>query len=156
MLTLSVAKQRYTVLFAPYSSPVLTTDPYLMEKRVFTRSISVPWLLVGAQVKRAFVSADNDTQVEYMEGIIYDIRGNFLHDPYQSILVAWVDQDADDKTWMYKLVQTDNLCSPWELEASNFVFPENIKAVTFPDALLRMNGVSVGNKLKEVIDYLTR
>ena len=128
-----------------------------MEKRAFTRSLTVPWLLVGAQVKRAFVSDDNDAQVEYMEGIVYDVRENFHHDPYQSVLVTWVVQDADDKTWMYKYQQTDNLCSPWDLEASNFVFPENIKSFTFPNALLRMNETTVGNsnKLTEVIDYLS-
>lgn len=156
MVTVSIAKQAFTVLFAPYSSPLLTTDTYLVEKRAFTRSLSAPWLVVGAQVKRAFVIADNDTQVEYVEGIIYDIRENYLNDPYQSVLVTWVNQDADDKTWMYKLIQTDNLCSLWELEASDFVLIERIKAFTFPDALLRLNGVSVANKFKEVIDYLSR
>lgn len=107
-------------------------------------------------MKRAFASEKNNTEVEYVEGIIYDIRENYLQEPYQSVLVVWVDQDADDKSWVYKLVQTDNLCSPWELEASSFVFPENIKAFKFPDKLLQTTGVSVNVKLKEVIDYLSR
>lgn len=80
--------REYKVLHADISSPLLTCDSFLVEERQvrlhavwhrfsavlmlalcvqFQDSLKVPWLLVGAQVKRLFATEDPDL-AEWQEG----------------------------------------------------------------------------------------
>ena len=79
---------------------------------------------------------------------IYYVRPDFQRDPYQSVLVAWVGQD-EDRQWMYRFVQTDNECSPWDLALSDFVLPQNVKQIAFPDSVCRRNV-----KAQDILNYL--
>ena len=56
-------------------------------------------------------------------------------DPYSSISVVWLDQESNPRRWFYAYQQLDNLCSPWDLQLSAFVLPENVRPVILPHAL---------------------
>lgn len=75
-------------------------------------------------------------------------------DPYQSVLVTWLDQD-EDHCWVYNLNQTDNSNSPWDLQPSElnqidisqaWVIPKSIRLLTHGD-------ISAGNAV-QIVDYL--
>jgi hypothetical protein len=71
-------------------------------------SMGSPWLVVNAQVKRLFASSSGPAQ--WYEGSIYYIRKNWQQDPFNSVKVAWLVQDADlgSAAWVYDYIQTDN------------------------------------------------
>ena len=68
--------------------------------------MSSSWLVVNAQVTRVFATAQG--QPEVYEGSVYHIHKNWMLDPYNSVKVAWLVQDADLDAWVYDYIQTDN------------------------------------------------
>ena len=66
---------------------------------------------------------------------IYHINPDYERDPYQSVLVVWVNQDFD-RQWMYKYEQTDNECSPWELFLSDYILLSSVKPYQFPENIV--------------------
>lgn len=72
-------------------------------------------------------------------------------DPYSSVSVVWLDQESNPRQWFYAYHQLDNLCSPWDLQLSAFVLPENVRPVSLPRAL------TLGSVTAEaVLSYLQR
>ena len=43
----------FTILFAPFSSPALTVDPFFLDQTEYDASLQLPWLQIGAQVRDA-------------------------------------------------------------------------------------------------------
>ena len=159
-----------TVLFAPVSSIALTVDQYLLEAEAFSESLHRPFLRVGAQVRRCFSPpedgnyghepAGEDADVhategagkacQWLEGQVYSVRENLQADPYLAVKVVWLSQDMDDPalSWVYAYMQTDNDCSPWDLQQSEFVLPHHQQR-RLPRAL------AVGRlRASSVLDYL--
>ena len=115
----------------------------------YVSSLRAPWLVVNAPVRRAFANEDG-TRMEWIEGSIYHI-GDLKRNPYRAVSVAWVGLDQSDGTWAYRLLQTDNECSPWDLQFSAFVLAKNFKPRSFPQAL-RVGDISAAL----ILDYLKR
>lgn len=131
----------YTVLYVPYSSDLLITDSFLMSTEQYAASLKKPFLLPGSQIRKRFATGEEDNCGDapflWMEGSIYEVRKGMKQDPYHSIRVVWLSQEVDTNDWVYAYLQTDNECSPWELEASEFVLPENnIRSQKLPRALM--------------------
>jgi hypothetical protein len=55
--------------------------------------------------------------------------------PYSSISVVWMELERNPKSWFYSYDQMDNLCSPWDLQLSQYVLPENVRALPLPKSL---------------------
>jgi hypothetical protein len=135
----SGATTTFTVLYAPLSSHALTTDQFLLPTEGLRSSLAQPFLRVGAQVRRCFAAAegsgDDDSgsgsgsgttsPAEWIEGQVYSVRPELARNPYQSVRVVWLSQDLEDEhlSWVYAYLQTDNLCSPWDLSQSDYVLP---------------------------------
>jgi hypothetical protein len=56
-----------------------------------------------------------------VEGSIYHIRQDMKSNPYNSISVVDQQQEKGPLTWFYSYDQNQILCSPWDLQMSNFV-----------------------------------
>jgi len=90
LVTLTVQKRQFTVLYAEFSSPLLTCDTFLVEKNKvyfncycwfihlffdsslfsppqYDISLNASWLVVNAQVRRLFATADPNI-AEWQEG----------------------------------------------------------------------------------------
>ena len=118
-------KTTHRVLYAPFSSPLLTTDEFLIDYADYRRSISSkpesggssgntlassssssssmpstgsshPSLHVNQQVRKLFAS-DDGSFVEWREGSIYHIRPNMRAAPYKAVDVIWFDQELESK-----------------------------------------------------------
>lgn len=173
------AVKAFTILYVPFSSACLTVDPFLLDQTAFQASLQSPWLQVGAQISRCFANpVENDygsgdqiianartlderttkegrMECVWLEGQVYAVRRDIASDPYQSVKVVWLSQDLDDEedSWVYAYCQTDNLCSPWDLQPSRFVHPDHhqlSKRAALPRSL------TVGNLLAaSVLDYVS-
>jgi len=66
---------------------------------------------------------------------IYHVRRNIEDNPYGGILVVWLVQELGHNNWVYDYNQTDNECSPWDLEISDFVLPEHVVSPDLPREL---------------------
>lgn len=66
---------------------------------------------------------------------IYHIRKDMRRNPYCSISVVWMELERNPKSWFYSYDQMDNLCSPWDLYLSQYVLPENVRALPIPKSL---------------------
>ena len=121
-----------------------------------------------AQVKRAFAvsedappggssnrrAGDVPKAVEWLEGNVYFV-GDVDHDPYQSVLVAWVGLEVGTKDWSYRFLQTENACSPWDLELSTFALPRSIAPRSFPLCEGQVSEVSPRSILRLLDRFLT-
>ena len=91
----------------------------------------------------------------WMEGQVYAIRRDLASDPYQSVSVVWLSQDLEDEegSWVYAYAQTDNLCSPWDLQPSKYVHPDQhqlSKRAALPRSL------TVGHlQAASILDYVS-
>jgi hypothetical protein len=88
---------------------------------------------------------------------IYDVRSDYKLQPYLSILVVWLDQDRN-LSWAYKFLQTENECSPWDLEMSSYILPHQIKELTFPDHIVKWANNSESRPftiVNDIIEYFS-
>lgn len=82
---------------------------------------------------------------------IYHVTTDMKTNPFASISVVWMQLEQNPKFWFYSYEQLDNLCSPWDLELSQYVLPENVRVTPLPRSL------AVGNiTAAAVIHYLER
>ena len=127
----------------------LSVDPFLLDQSAFQASLKAPWLQVGAQITRCFASLWRVITVVMavpFQMLVHIIQGQVLkerwsvcglkarcmqyavtvNDPYLSVKVVWLSQDMDDEenSWVYAYCQTDNMCSPWDLQPSKYVHPD--------------------------------
>jgi hypothetical protein len=80
----------HTVVYVPYSSPLLQSEVFLLQKDRFLRSLRAPILHINAQIRRPFAtatasaadnSASSSSTVSYREGSIYYINEDFRRHP---------------------------------------------------------------------------
>ena len=143
-------------------------DHFLLDNQKYCDSEKAPFLKIGAQVRRSFPppedgnygfeSASETSQdsskakgkpCEWMEGQIYAISKDIHENPYLSVKVVWLSQDMGDPalSWVYAYAQTDNDCSPWDLEPSKFVL--EVVPHRWPKALFRPP-----LRASTIVDYL--
>jgi hypothetical protein len=144
------------VLWVDFSSPLLSTDRFVVPKDVYDDSLRQPWLEVGSPVRRLFASEDGGDDEneagEWLEGIVYHCpsRDELKRDPYNAVSVVWTSQEAVSLAWVYSYSQASCECSPWDLEATPF--KKNVHRYR-PPALPRC--FSVGTlDAASIIDYL--
>lgn len=128
-VTIATSQGSFTILYLPFSSPLLTGETYFILQHKYRSSLKSPWMVVNAQVKRPLASRTG-TGVLWLEGNIYYI-GNIDENPYRSVLVAWVGLEGATKEWSYRIDQTDNECSPWDLHLSSFAVAALIRPREF-------------------------
>jgi hypothetical protein len=73
--------------------------------------------------------------------------------PYSSISVVWMELERNPKSWFYAYDQMDNLCSPWDLLLSQYVLPENVRALPLPKSLT-MAHASAKDVLRHLEGYV--
>lgn len=59
--------------------------------------------------------------------------------PYSSVSVVWMELERHPRSWFYSYDQMDNNCSPWDLQLSQYVLPENVHKMPLPPSLLKKN-----------------
>jgi hypothetical protein len=132
----------FNLLFAPFSSPLLQTDEFLLDSQRYDASLVKPYLIAGAQVRKMFALPPSDSDGEssfdaqWMEGSLYYVPSTMHTDPFQCLKVVWLSQEKDTADWVFAYLQTDCDVSPWDLEPSSYVLPEeNVRPRKLPGAL---------------------
>ena len=127
---MNIGGDHFKVLYLPFASPLMRTDVFLIDKTAYDKILKAPWLVPNAQVRRPFAADEDDgLGAEWLEGSIYHVRPDFKKNPYRSISVVWMKLEESPRRWFYAYTQTDNICSPWDLQLSKYVLPENIPSI---------------------------
>jgi len=145
LLSIAVHGKSYDILYAPFSSSLLTSDKFLIETTEFKSSLAQPWLVVSAQVRLLFAANSGEekdeedvesNKAEVREASIYHIREDVATNPYQAVSVIFLRQEEGTRDWLYDYAQCDCECSPWDLELSHYVLLKNIRSPKLPRSLL--------------------
>jgi len=127
----------FGVLYVAATNPLLSADVFLVERSVYTASVDEPFVVTSAPVRKLFAVDSTGTTGagEWVEGTVYHIREDFRQNPYNSVSVVWLQQEQGTNAWVYEYSQTDNSCSPWDLQLSEYYLLKNVKDATLPKSL---------------------
>jgi hypothetical protein len=97
------------------------------------------------------------TVCSYLVNSIYHVTPDMKTNPFASISVVWMQLEQNPRFWFYSYEQLDNLCSPWDLELSQYVLPENIRMMPLPRSLAvgKITATAVINYLQRYLLFIT-
>lgn len=129
---------QFKLLYVPAVSTLLSTDSFLIPRSLYLSSVDEPIIATSAPIRKLFAvdaTSSTNNRGEWAEGTIYHIREDYKENPYNSISVVWLQQEAVTNQWVYEYSQMDNLCSPWDLQLSEYYLLKNVKDATLPKSL---------------------